>query len=517
MTRNQCPIMIRTRLIKELLSFLFLPFVLSVPVSNGESARNILMISVDDMRDWTNFLGGYTGEVHTPHMDSLAARGINFTNAHCPSPVCNPSRTSVMTGLMPSTTGIYDNSQWLRPNYPDKMTLPKYFKQKGYYVVGAGKSFHHTAGNNPPDQWHDYFRFPWADFPWTRSNKLAYPWTEWQPPPPGYPFSKVEYLRGRQEMDWGVLPRKESEYDDVLVADYAIDFLESHSGEAFFLSVGTFHPHLPWYIPKRYRDLYEEPEIHLPETPENDLVDIPAIPQRWAERHRDEMEAVKDAGEWEEAVRFYLASISFADAQVGRVLEALAKSPHADNTIIILWSDHGWHLGEKDHWHKSTLWEEATRVPFIIATPEMETAGETSSAPVNIVSIFPTLIGLIEIESDIDFDGPDLGPLLANPNAPWPHASLIDFGYGNTAVRDKRWRYIRYSDGSEELYDHQSDPNEWKNLATNPSYQSVKDELAKHLPSHYANYVPGKDRFVFDPDKWTFTDKDTGRVVHGKQ
>ena len=184
--------MIRTRFIKELLPFLFLSFGFSVPVLNGESARNILMISVDDMRDWTNFLGGYKGEVHTPHMDALAARGINFTNAHCPSPVCNPSRTSVMTGLMPSATGIYDNGQWLRANYPDKMTLPKYFKQQGYYVLGAGKSFHHTAGNNPPDQWHDYFRFPWADFPWTRSNKLAYPWTEWQPPPPGYPFSKVE-------------------------------------------------------------------------------------------------------------------------------------------------------------------------------------------------------------------------------------------------------------------------------------------------------------------------------------
>ena len=509
--------MIRTRFIKELLPFLFLPFAFSVPVLNGESARNILMISVDDMRDWTNFLGGYKGEVHTPHMDALAARGINFTNAHCPSPVCNPSRTSVMTGLMPSTTGIYDNGQWLRANYPDKMTLPKYFKQQGYHVVGAGKSFHHTAGNNPPDQWHDYFRFPWGDFPWTRSNKLAYPWTEWQPPPPGYPFSKVEYLRGRQERDWGILPRKESEYDDVLVADYAIDFLESHSGEVFFLSVGTFHPHLPWYIPKRYRDLYEDSEIHLPEAPENDLVDIPPIPQRWAERRRDEMEAVKDAGEWEEAVRCYLASISFADAQVGRVLEALAKSPYADNTIIILWSDHGWHLGEKDHWHKSTLWEEATRVPFIIATPEMETAGETSSAPVNLVSIFPTLVGLIEMESDIDFDGPDLAPLLTNPNASWPHASLIDFGYGNTAVRDKRWRYIRYSDGSEELYDHKSDPNEWKNLATDPMYQSVKEELAKHLPSHYAKDVPSKDGFVFDPDKWTFTDKDTGRVVHGGQ
>lgn len=469
------------------------------------------------MRDWTNFLGGYEGKVFTPHMDALAERGINFTNAHCPSPVCNPSRTSVMTGLMPSTTGIYGNSQWLRPNHPDATTMPLFFKNRGYKVVGSGKSFHHTAGNNPPDQWHDYFRFPWADFPWTRSNKLNYPWTEWQPPPPEYPFSKVEYLRGKDERDWGILPRQESEYDDVVVVDYAIDFLQGHSSEPFFLSVGTFHPHLPWYVPKRFHDLYADSEIHLPEAPENDLDDIPPIPQRWAAARRDEMEAAKDAGEWEEAVRCYLASISFADAQVGRVLEALAESPHADNTIIILWSDHGWHLGEKNHWHKSTLWEEATRVPFIIATPDMKAAGKTSSAPVNLVSIFPTLVSLMEMESDMEFDGPDLSPLLVKPNASWPHASLIDFGYGNTAVRDERWRYIRYNDGTEELYDHQADPNEWRNLATDPTYQNIKDILAKRLPESYTENVPEKNAFVFDPDVWTFTNKETGEVVSGRR
>ena len=154
-------------------SFLFLTLAAARP------QLNVLMISVDDMRDWTNFLGGYDGEVFTPHMDALSEIGISFTNAHCPSPVCNPSRTSVMTGLMPSTTGIYNNSQWLRPNHPEATTLPQFFKDRGFKVVGSGKSFHHTAGNNPPDQWHDYFRFPWADFSWIRSNKLNYPWAVW--------------------------------------------------------------------------------------------------------------------------------------------------------------------------------------------------------------------------------------------------------------------------------------------------------------------------------------------------
>lgn len=480
------------------------------------------MISVDDMRDWTNFLGGYEGEVLTPHMDALAERGIVFTNAHCPSPVCNPSRTAVMTGLMPSTTGIYDNSQWLRPNSPDTITMPRFFKNRGYKVVGSGKSFHHTAGNNPPDQWHDYFRIPWADFPWTRSNKLNYPWTEWQPPPPEYPFSKVEYLRGKDERDWGILPRQESEYDDVVVVDYAIDFLANHSGAPFFLSVGTFHPHLPWYIPKRFRDLYADSEIYLPEAPENDLDDVPSIPREWAAARRDEMQAAKEAGEWEESVRCYLASISFADAQVGRVLEALSESPYADNTIIILWSDHGWHLGEKNHWHKSTLWEEATRVPFIIAIPGMKTAGKTSSAPVNLVSIFPTLINLLNLDTDIPFDGPDLSPLLNDPNIHWPLSSIIDFGYGNTAVRDARWRYIRYADETEELYDHQNDPNEWTNLlaesqsaSEKAKYREVRDRLRKRLPKTWAKNAKGKSAYHFDSDRWTFTDKETGEVVSG--
>ena len=474
------------------------------------------MISVDDMRDWTNFLGGYEGEVFTPHMDKLAEQGINFTNAHCPSPVCNPSRTAVMTGLMPSTTGVYGNSQWLRPNLPETMTMPRFFKEQGYRVVGTGKSFHHTAGNNPPDQWHAYKRIPWADFPWTRSNKLNYPWAEWMPPPEEYPFSKVEFLRGRDERDWGILPREEAEFDDVVIVDYAIEFLKNHTNaNPFFLSVGTFHPHLPWYVPKRFHNLYAEADIYLPEAPQNDLDDIPPIPRKWAAARRDEMEAAQDAGQWEEAVRCYLASITFADAQVGRVLGALEQSIHAEDTIIILWSDHGFHLGEKNHWMKTTLWEEATRVPFIITTPEMESAGKTSRRPVNLISIFPTLVSLLGMDSDIPFDGPDLSPLLTAPDKQWEHPSVIDYEYGNSAVRDERWRYIRYKDGTEELYDHNSDPDEWHNLSADPTYQKIKDRLAKHLPKTYAPNLPGKSAFVFDPDKWTYTNKKSGEVFHG--
>ena len=476
------------------------------------------MISVDDMRDWTNFLGGYEVEVFTPHMDKLAERGINFTNAHCPSPVCNPSRTAIMTGLMPSTTGVYNNGQWLRPNKPDTMTLPRFFKENGYTVVGAGKCFHHTAGNNPPDQWHAYMANPWSDFPWARSNKLNYPWTEWEEAPPGYPFSNVEYLRGREERDWGILPKPEHDYDDVKIVDYAIEFLKNHKGgKPFFLSVGTFRPHLPWYIPKRFRDLYADAVIHLPETPDNDLDDIPPIPLKWAATRRDEMEAAKAAGEWEEGVRCYLASISFADAQVGRVLNALEGSPYSGNTIIVLWSDHGWHLGEKEHWAKSTLWEVATRVPFIIAAPDKLPAGSSSQRSVNLVDIFPTLVTLTGLQSEIPFDGQDLSPLLEDPDEEWPHPSVTEFGRGNAAVRDERWRYIHYSDGTEELYDHQTDPNEWTNLSSDPAYQITKDRLAQYLPDTYAPNLSSKSAFEFDPENWTFTHKETGAVVTGNR
>ena len=328
-------------------------------------------------------------------------------------------------------------------------------------------------------------------------------------------------MRGKDERDWGILPRKETEYDDVVIVDYAIDFLENHSGDPFFLSVGTFHPHLPWNIPKRFHDLYAESEIQLPVVPENDLDDIPPIPREWAEGGRDEMQAARDSGEWEEAVRCYLASISFADAQVGRVLEALENSPFAKSTIVVLWSDHGFHLGEKGHWRKKTLWEEATRVPFIIATPGMKNSGQSSSRPVNIVSIFPTLASLLRLESDTDFDGPDLTPLLANPYAEWPHPSLIEFGYGNTAVRDERWRYIRYHDGTEELYDHQADPNEWKNLLSNDRekdrYNKVRGRLRKHLPKSWAKNALGKSAYQFDPERWIFTNTETGEIVPGNR
>ncbi|MCZ6672988.1 MAG: sulfatase [Verrucomicrobia bacterium] len=503
--------------------FLFLSILLVLAATGCTSEDpkqvrpNILMISVDDMRDWTGFLRGYQGEVFTPYMDQLAREGVAFTNAHCPSPVCNPSRTAIMTGRMPSTTGIYNNGQWLRPNQPDMMTMPKFFKEQGYKVVGSGKSFHHTAGNNPPDQWHAYMRNPWSDFPWARSNKLNYPWTQWEEAPPGYPFSKLEYLRGKDERDWGILPKPESDYDDVKIVDYAIEFLRKHEDGPFFLSVGTFRPHLPWYIPTRFRDLYSDADIQLPAVPEDDLDDIPAIGLDWASRGRDQLDVAKSEGQWEEAVRCYLASITFADAQIGRVLEALEKSPYANNTIIVLWSDHGWHIGEKNHWMKSTLWEVATRVPFIITAPGFKSSGIKSNRPVNLVDIFPTLVELSGLKCDIPFDGRDLSPLLKDPQKDWPHPSVIEFGRGNAAVRDERWRYILYSDGEEELYDHNSDPNEWTNLAENPTYQNIKNELTKHFPETWAPNALPKGAYKFDPDNWTFTNKKTGVITSGNK
>lgn len=394
--------------------------------------------------------------------------------------------------------------------------MPQLFKEQGYTVVGAGKSFHHTVGNNPPDQWHAYMPNPWSDFPWARGNKLNYPWTQWEEAPPGYPFSKVDYLRGHDERDWGILPKPESDYDDVKIVDYAIDFLEQHKSGPFFLSVGTFRPHLPWYIPKRFRDLYADSEVNLPEAPPDDLDDVPPIGQKWAAVRRDEMEAAKAAGQWEEGVRCYLASISFADAQVGRILNALENSPFADNTIVVLWSDHGWHLGEKDHWAKSTLWEVSTRVPFIIASPNMNQAGRKSNRPVNLVDIFPTLVAYCELESNIPFDGHDLSPILNNPDIAWPHTSVIEFGLGNAAVQDENWRYIRYSDGTEELYDHRTDPNEWKNLAIENSYQPIKDKLGKSIPENWESPALPKSAYAFDPENWTFTNKKTGEVFNGR-
>ncbi|QGJ70965.1 Iduronate-2-sulfatase [Planctomycetales bacterium 10988] len=474
---------------------------------------NVLFLAVDDLNDWVDCLQGYPGTVHTPNIDRLAKEGVLFTNAHCVSPKCAPSRAAILTGLRPSSTGLYENSHWWLPNLPHVKTLPTYFRENGYHVVGAGKIFHHTAGNNPPNQWDDYFRLTFRNDPWFRGVKKNYPWSEDDPYPPGFPFSGVKGLG--HENDWGSLGIKESEYDDSLTASYAIDFLKKPQSNPFFLACGIFRPHLPWYVPQNYFDLYPLEEIELPVVREDDLDDVPAMGQKLAgDRHRD-LELIQKSGNWKSAVRAYLASISYADAQLGRVLDTLAESPHASNTIVVLWSDHGWHLGEKQHWHKSTLWEEATRIPLVISAPNYSTG--SCPRPVSLIDLFPTLLELCGLQPIAAHDGTSLVPLLKNPKRSWDRPAVIEYLFKNAAVRSERYRYIRYRDGSEELYDHQSDPHEWQNLAENSEYDSIKTELAKWLPKNWDSAAKPKSAFTFDPSSFTWTEKSSGSKISGSK
>ena len=496
-------------MIRFALLFLFL----SASLLAG-SKPNVLFIAVDDMNDWTSTLGGYSGKAHTPNLERLARMGMTFSNAHTASPVCCPSRTAMMLGLRPSTTGIYNNGQWWLPHLPDAVSLPMHFKRHGYETMGAGKIFHHTAGFNPPVQWDDFQRLVFQDDPWFRGHKLNYPWSTPEKYPKGYPFSG---LKGTpHEGDWGVIPGlAEAEYDDSKSVDYAVRALGKKRDNPFFLACGIFRPHLPWYAPKKYFDLYPLEKIKLPKITEGDLQDVPPQGLKLSAARRNEFLNIKKHGKWKEGIRAYLASISFADAQLGRLLDALEKSAHADHTIIVFWSDHGWHLGEKNHWHKSTLWEEATRIPFLFSVPGLTKGGTRCSRPVDTLCVYPTLIELCGLKPRKDLDGTSIVPLLKNPETTWDLPAVTEFKRGQCAVRSERFRYIRYSDGTEELYDHSKDPNEWTNLAGEVSYRKVMDELGRSIPKEFAPDAPSKGAYQFDHKAYAWTHKKTGKITHG--
>jgi arylsulfatase A-like enzyme len=452
---------------------------------------NVLFISVDDMNDWVGCLGGYPG-VKTPHIDALARRGALFADAHTAAPLCNPSRTALLSGKRPSTTGIYGNEQWWRPVHPDLVTLPMYFRRNGYLAAGAGKVFHHTAGFNPPDQWDD-FQLQVFDDPWYRRPEW-YPWTKKEPNPPGHPFNGLDKFQG--EFDWGVLPgREEKDYGDMRAIEYGERWLARTHAKPFFLSIGLWHPHIPMFAPQNYFDLYPDPR--LPEVPENDLDDVPKTGQEFAAFRRSEHERIVKEGKWRDAVRAYLAAISFADAMVGRLLAALDRSPHAKNTVIVFWSDNGWHLGEKRHWHKSTLWQRSTHVPLIFAGPGVGQTGRVRRQPVSLLDIYPTLADLCSLPKPGDLDGLSLAPQLRSAQAQRPPA-VSTYLPGNHAVITEQWRYIRYKDGGEELYDRQGDKNEFRNLAREPRHRSLMDSLAQHLPKREAPEAPEREAYDFD-------------------
>lgn len=427
---------------------------------------DVLFIAVDDLNDWTGFLRGHP-QAKTPNIDRLAARGMSFTRAYCNAPACNPSRASLLTGKRPSSTGVYHNDQPWRPVLTDAVTLPQHFRKAGYRVVGGGKIFHNTFNDLPSwDEWHREEGFPEPD------------------------DRPVNGLLNTAHFDWGPVDAPDDALGDYKVVSWAIDELNRpRDGQPLFLAVGLIRPHLPWYVPRPYFDRFPLADIVLPEVKADDLADIPAAGLAIAKPDGDHRKVIQGR-QWEKAVQGYLASIAFADAQIGRLLDAFERSPRADRSIVVFWGDHGWHLGQKDHWRKFALWEEATRVPLIISAPGVTSPGSRCDRSVTLLDLYPTLIDLAGLPSREGLEGTSLAPLLRNPSSPWNRPALTTHGRGNHAVRSERYRYIRYADGSEELYDHQADPREWTNLASDPALAPVKADLARHLPATNAPDAP---------------------------
>ena len=475
----------------------------SPTASSSQDRPDVLMIAIDDLNDWIGPLGGHP-MVQTPHMDRLAARGVTFTNAHCQSPICNPSRTSLMMGLRPSTTGIYAIQPWFRtvPDYADWVTLPQYFMQHGYNVVATGKVYHDAY---PPKE----SRIDGAEFSvWGLHGKFNWPRERI-----ATPFTRVPLV------DWGAWPERDEDVFDYDVVTWAVDYLEeAPEDKPLFLNVGIRHPHLPLFAPQKWFDLYPESADVLPPVLEGDRDDVP--PFAWYLHWKlaePRLEWVKAHDEWMIKVRAYLASVSFADAMVGRVLDALEASGRADNTIIVLYSDHGYHLGEKAITGKNTLWERSARVPLIISGPGFA-AGEICQRPVELLDLYPTLVDAAGLEPRGGLEGLSLVPLLENPEAPRTVPAITTQGEGNHSIRSERYRYIRYGDGSEELYDMAQDPNEWDNLADEPEYAAVLAQHRQWLPKTNAEPVPGSKTRLLEKrdDGWYWQlEKIEGPVLMG--
>lgn len=439
------------------------------------SRPNVLFISIDDLNDWIGCLGGHP-DVRTPNLDRFAASGVNFSNAHCAAPLCNPSRASLMTGIRPSTSGVYDNPQPMRrsPVLANAVTLSQHFRAAGYSVTGGGKIYHGAFPD--PQSWDDYY-----------PNQGPY-----RSPDPSPPKLPANGIPKTSQFDWGPVDVPDAEMGDYKVAEWARQQLSRRHAKPFFLACGIYRPHLPWYVPRKYFEMYPLDRITPPEVNENDLDDVPDAGRRIAQPERDHANVLK-YNQWRHAVQGYLASITFADAMVGRVLEALDGSPHAADTTVVLWSDHGWHLGEKLHWRKFALWEEATHNVLMVRAPGLTRAGGRCARTVNLLDIYPTLIEMAQLPRRTELEGRSLMPLLKNPAARWPYPTLTTYRKDNHSVRDERWRYIRYADGSEELYDRDKDPLEWTNLAARKELEGEKRRLAQWLPKVNAEPTPRQE------------------------
>jgi len=450
---------------------------------NPVAARpNVLLIAIDDLNDWVGCLGGHP-DARTPHIDGLAARGMLFTNAHCQAPLCGPSRASLLSGRYPHSTGVYQQPRNKPGLAGDRSVfagqlLPEYFARHGYTTYGGGKITH--------------------GYPMQKAFQRSGGQFGGSGPKPGDKTVRFQYapdlsipFTGTQT-DWGPFPDSDDKMPDHKAASWAIEQIGKSHQQPFFLAVGFVRPHVPFYVPQKWFDLFPLDSLTLPTIADDDLDDVPEIGRKLHELprypQRDWLRA-DDNKQLRLCVQAYLACTAFVDHQVGRVLRAVEQSPHARNTVIVLFSDHGYHLGEKHRVSKHSLWEESTRVPLIVVRPG-EREARTCGQPVGLIDIYPTLLDLCGLDARMENEGASLVPLLEQPAAAWRAATITTYGRANHALRTARHRYISYENGSEELYDHENDPHEWKNLARDPAHYDTLVSLRGLLPDRDANYHP---------------------------
>lgn len=449
--------------------------------ANAETAAqkpNVLMIFIDDQNDWVGAFGGHP-MVKTPNMDKLAARGAALLNAQVPAPLCNPSRTAIMMGLRPSTTGIYALSPWFRdvPKWKNWVALPQYFHNAGYRTYTVGKVYH------------DFMKYAVT----TEQKKFE--------------FDELSDLRDlvgvRPEkrlidpmpnsiIDWGVFPHKDDDTGDYKVASWTVEQIrKAPKNQPFFMTAGFHLPHVPIYVSQKWWDLYPDDDRILPLVKPNERAGLPRFSWylHWQlPEHR--LNEVQQYGQWRNLVHSYLAATSFIDDQIGRMLTALQDAGLAENTIVVVFGDNGYHLGEKEITGKNSLWARSTRTPLIFAGPGIKPGGRCAQ-PVELIDIYPTLIDLCGLPPRTDLDGVSIRPQLENDQAHRDRPAITTANAGNHSICSERWRYIHYADGSEELYDIQNDRNEWNNLAANPEYAGVLAEHRKWLPATESEPAPG--------------------------
>jgi choline-sulfatase len=431
---------------------------------------NVLFLICDDLNC---DLGCYGHPmVKSPNIDRLAARGVKFENANCQYPLCGPSRASFMTGLYPDQTLVHRNAVYIRTRVPDVVTMSQMFRRQGYRATRIGKIYHYgvprhigTGGHDDPYSWDFTINPRGRD---KEEESLI--------------FSLVPGQFGGT-LSWLAAEGTDEEQTDGIAATEAIKLLGKYAADEkpFFLAVGLYRPHTPYVAPKRYFDMYPRERISVPQVPEGYVDSLPEPARKAVTRKKDQIDLPDNLAR--KAIQAYYASITFADAQLGRVLDALDQSGLADNTIVLFTSDHGYHMGEHGHWQKTTLFENAARVPLIIATPGMKTAGASTQTPAEMVDFYPTLAELCGLEAPDYLSGVSLSPVLDDPEATVRDSALTQYATGYS-IRTPRYRYNEWGAQGEtgvELYDHASDPGEMDNLAKRPEQAETLGRLSQLL------------------------------------